>query len=224
MKYFYLKSLIFMFILTSSFATMYDNCPKLMPKNWRSDEYGGIRQLPAVTAHNCRELSGAIIKDKKIPFEGTFPNKAYWYKGIIYSRVVCSQQTKDLHFYYSIEFTEVSTSIPNDELVRNIIIYSFSTEKGTWVGYRTDGVGSKDWCSAKWAYDSPNHLQIDGYWQEVSGIHLADKGIYYKTGIRSRLVVVKTTAKEFSEDGEMDINSWASGYRLRIKGICIPKY
>ena len=204
--------------IASSVAAASAACPARMP----GDANNNWIRVPAVTAHECSEIRGQIIKDKRIPFNYAHPNHAVpCVKGFVQTRVVRSTKTSELHFYYQV-FPSYGDQSMKGDIIEQVTLYSFKWNQ-TWIGYRPDGPGTISPVSAAWLYGSDSIIRIK---LPMKAYGDKDKNLYFGSGDKTRWIVIKTKAKDIAaidENGMMDLKTFGHGYTIRIHGMFVPK-
>jgi hypothetical protein len=153
---------------------------------------GGIVATPGTTAAATPDLAGVVIADTIRPIEILAGNTVI--RGWMQDRVVRSNATGTLHFYYRISIGDQSNGA-----ILQVARASFAPAQAiTDVDWRIDGLGTKNPRSAK--------RTADGTW--VSFQHPSIYAIM--PGEQSRFVFVKTRAKEFKQG--VAVLQWQSAF------------
>lgn len=101
---------------------------------------GGVVALPGSTAAANPELAGVVLHDALIPFQIRAASGALLCQGRLQDRVVRSNRTKRLHFYYRIRDWAAVAPLPGS--ISRIETIPFAGFGALRVDFRPDGLGS----------------------------------------------------------------------------------
>ncbi len=149
---------------------------------------GGAITLLGTTAATESDLAGDVLRDNLSDFAIKDASGTLVFQGKLQNRVVRSRATGRLHFYYRVRDT--MPGLPG--VIARITTCCFGSDPVA-VDYRTDGLGTVSWTSAKRPAAQP---------QEVL-LYFGLPGL--PAGAESRFVHIKTGATGFAADGKTQI-------------------
>lgn len=145
---------------------------------------GGTVGVPSTTAATEPDLAGVVIHDALVPFTIRSAAGAVLCAGNLQDRVVRSNRTKRLHFYYRIRDTKGTGA------VNRLATVSFAVPM-LRVAYRTDGLGTVP----------PRQASRSGGPGALVTFTFNDPPISCARHQESRFVLIKTVATAFTPGG-----------------------
>ncbi|MEY4615215.1 MAG: hypothetical protein RJB66_175 [Pseudomonadota bacterium] len=152
----------------------------------------GPTNLVGATTAAESDLAGVVLHDKLIPFKILGLGGVVLFAGTLQNRVVKSNQTGNLHFYYRIRDTKSGLN----GVVRHLQTQGFHNVNPLLADWRPDGLGTIHPDTAERSPGAGNIVRFN---------FIPHAGMVFSGGLDTKFVYLKTMYKKFASGGHTQI-------------------